>query len=96
MREIRKSGSMSGRWKRSTACGPEPRRGNPDTRTYRRLNHRAPFRLYSPHGRTLWTLPSRIEICTRPSAHSYSHNSRTASPLFISRVLSGSPSAYST
>jgi hypothetical protein len=43
----RRSGSMSGRWKRSRACGSEPRRGNPDTRTYRRLNHRATSRLYS-------------------------------------------------
>src|SRR5262249_10820944 len=36
------------------------------------------------HGLTLCTLPSRIEICTRPSAHSYSHSSRRMSPLFIS------------
>ena len=42
----RRSGSMSGRWKRSRACGSEPRRGNPETRTYRRLNHRATSRLY--------------------------------------------------
>ena len=27
-------------------CGSEPRRGNPDTRTYRVLNHRATPRLY--------------------------------------------------
>ena len=43
----RRSGSMSGRWKRSRACGLEPRRGNPDTRTYRCLTHRATSRLYS-------------------------------------------------
>ena len=48
MREIRPSGSMSGRWKRRTACGSEPRRGNPDTRTYRCLTHRATSRLYVP------------------------------------------------
>jgi hypothetical protein len=28
------------------ACGSEPRRGNSDTRTYRRLTHRATSRLY--------------------------------------------------
>jgi hypothetical protein len=50
MREIRPSGSMSGRWKRSRACGSEPRRGNPATRTYRRLNHRATSRLYRLSG----------------------------------------------
>ncbi len=49
MREIRLSGSMSGRWKRSRACGSEPQRGNPDTRTYRRLTHRATSRLYQPN-----------------------------------------------
>ena len=46
MREIRPSGSTSGRWKRGTAYGSEPRRGNPDTRTYRCLTHRATSRLY--------------------------------------------------
>jgi len=46
MRETRLSGSMSGRWRRSTACGSEPRRGNPDTWTYHSLNHRATSRLY--------------------------------------------------
>ena len=29
-------------------CGSEPRRGNPATRTYRDLNHRATSRLYWP------------------------------------------------
>jgi hypothetical protein len=43
----RRSGSTSGRWRRSRACGSEPRRGNPDTRTYRCLTHRATSRLYS-------------------------------------------------
>jgi hypothetical protein len=46
MRETRLSGSMSGRWKRGMAYGSEPRRGNPDTRTYRCLHHRATSRLY--------------------------------------------------
>ena len=46
MREIRLSGSMSGRWKRGKACRAEPRRGNPDTRKYVCLNHRATSRLY--------------------------------------------------
>ena len=54
MREIRTSGSMSGRWKRSTACGSEPRRGNPDTRTYRCLPHRATSRLYSSPREVRW------------------------------------------
>ena len=50
MREIRPSGSMSGRWKRGKACGTKPRRGNPDTRKCRRLIHRATSRLYLPLG----------------------------------------------
>src|ERR1700678_2587714 len=50
MRENCTSGSMSGRWKRGMACGAEPRRGNPDTRTYRSLNYRATSRLYRPIG----------------------------------------------
>ena len=29
------------------ACGREPQRGNPDTRTYRWVDHRASSRLYS-------------------------------------------------
>jgi hypothetical protein len=45
----RRSGLMSGRWKRSRACGSEPQRGNPDTRTYRRLHYRATSRLYQPN-----------------------------------------------
>jgi hypothetical protein len=46
MREIRQSGSMSGRWNRGKVYGSEPRRGNLDTRTYRHLTHRATSRLY--------------------------------------------------
>src|SRR5271169_1500319 len=51
MREIRTSGSMSERWRRGRACGPEPRRGNPDTRKCRRLTHRATSRLYIAVGK---------------------------------------------
>ena len=47
MREIRTSRSTSEKWKRSMACGAEPRRGNPDTRKSHRLNDRATSRLYS-------------------------------------------------
>jgi hypothetical protein len=47
MREIRPSGSMSGRWKQGMGCGTEPRRGNPDTWRSRPLNHCATARLYS-------------------------------------------------
>ena len=62
MREIRPSGSMSGRGKRSRACGSEPRRGNPDTRTYRRLHYRATSRLYSCS--TLYCISSSVASTT--------------------------------
>jgi hypothetical protein len=47
MRQIRTSGSTSGRWRRGRACGSEPRKRKPDTRTYRCLTYRATSRLYS-------------------------------------------------
>jgi group II intron reverse transcriptase/maturase len=79
MRQIRKSGLTSGRWKRNTACGAEPRRGNPDTRKCRRLNNRATSRLYYPLSnsrpavRTATKPPSRVRGCTCPSRCSHPH-----------------------
>jgi hypothetical protein len=77
MREIRPSGSMSGRWKRGMAGlvrhrhpkGPEPDRP--------RLNHRATSRLYSSPFRplSLGPLISLLHVFARPRAEVFgTHN----------------------